>query len=185
MDFEVIDREMIEFVRDEVEKVGVVNLNQFENDDNFEVYYRYIVREIDEQFRSIGVSFDVIVVGVGIFGYIVGIVKYFKECYDMKVIGVVLVKNEKILGIKWFEIRFKWFFDVGIDEVVEVIQREVIEGFIQVVRREGILIGFSFGVVVSVFEKVRDRYFGMVILIFLDDVFKYVEVFEKYLCECQ
>lgn len=27
MDFEVIDREMIEFVRDEVEKVGVVNLN--------------------------------------------------------------------------------------------------------------------------------------------------------------
>lgn len=50
-----------------------------------------------------------------------GIVKYFKECYDMKVIGVVLVKNEKILGIKWFEIRFKWFFDVGIDEVVEVI----------------------------------------------------------------
>lgn len=52
------------------------------------------------------------------------------------------------------------------------------------VRREGILIGFSFGVVVSVFEKVRDRYFGMVILIFLDDVFKYVEVFEKYLCEC-
>lgn len=43
-DFEVIDREMIEFVRDEAEKAGAVNLNQFENDDNFEAHYRYTAR---------------------------------------------------------------------------------------------------------------------------------------------
>lgn len=185
-DFEVIDREMIEFVRDEAEKAGgAVNLNQFENDDNFEAHYRYTAREIDEQLRSIGVSPDVIVAGVGTSGHIAGIAKYFKERYDTKVIGVVPAKNEKIPGIKRLETRPKWFFDAGIDEVVEVTQREAIEGSIQVARREGILIGLSSGAVVSALEKVRDRYPGTAILILPDDAFKYVEVFEKYLRECQ
>lgn len=76
-------------------------------------------------------------------------------------------------------------FDAGIDEVVEVTQREAIEGSIQVARREGILIGLSSGAVVSAFERVRDKYSGTAILIFPDDAFKYVEVFEKYLCEDQ
>ncbi|MBP1911722.1 pyridoxal-phosphate dependent enzyme [Thermococcus stetteri] len=182
-DFEVIDREMIEFVRDEAGKAGAVNLNQFENDDNFEAHYRYTAREIDEQLRSIGESPDVIIAGVGTSGHIAGIAKYFKERYDTKVIGVVPARGEKIPGIKRLETRPKWFFDAGIDEVVEATQREAIEGSIQVARREGILIGLSSGAVVSALEKTRDRYPGTAILIFPDDAFKYVEVFEKYLRE--
>ncbi|MDK2854725.1 MAG: hypothetical protein PWQ92_1619 [Thermococcaceae archaeon] len=68
-----------------------------------------------------------------------------------------------------------------IDEVVEVTQREAIEGSIQVARRDGLLIGLSSGAVVKAFERIRDKYPGTAVLIFPDDGFKYVEAFERYL----
>ncbi|RLF79630.1 cysteine synthase, partial [Thermococci archaeon] len=62
-------------------------------------------------------------------------------------------------------------------------QREAIEGSIQIAREDGLLIGLSSGAVVKAFEKIHDKYLGTTVLIFPDDGFKYVEVFEKYLSE--
>lgn len=71
-----------------------------------------------------------------------------------------------------------------IDEVVEVTKKEAIEGAVKVARRDGLLIGLSSGgAVVRAFEKVMDGLGGegTHVLIFPDDGFKYVEVFEGYL----
>jgi len=182
-DFETIDPNMVEYVVKEARKARAANLNQFENEDNFEAHYRFTAREIDEQLKSIGKRPDIIIAGIGTSGHIGGIAKYFKKRYTTKVIGVVPAKGEKIPGIKRLETKPKWFFKVEIDEVIEIIQREAIEGSIQIAREDGLLIGLSSGAVVKAFEKIHDKYLGTTVLIFPDDGFKYVEVFEKYLSE--
>lgn len=182
-DFETIDPNMVEYVVEEARKARAANLNQFENEDNFEAHYRFTAREIDEQLKSIGKRPDIIIAGIGTSGHIGGIAKYFKERYTTKVIGVVPAKGEEIPGIKRLETKPKWFFKVEIDEVIEIIQREAIEGSIQIAREDGLLIGLSSGAVVKAFEKIHDKYLGTTVLIFPDDGFKYVEVFEKYLSE--
>jgi len=182
-DFETIDPTMVEFVKKEAEKSDAVNLNQFENEDNFEAHYKYTAREIDEQLKSIGKRPDVIVAGIGTSGHIGGIAKYFKERYDTKIIGVVPAKEEKIPGIKRLETKPKWVPKVKIDEVVEITQKEAVEGSIRIAREDGLLIGLSAGAVVKALEKVRERYNGTAVLIFPDDGFKYVEAFERYFSE--
>ncbi|ASI98724.1 cysteine synthase family protein [Thermococcus celer] len=181
-DFETIDPTMVSYVVEEARKAGAVNLNQFENDDNFEAHYMYTAREIDEQLKSIGKKPKAIIAGIGTSGHIGGLAKYFKERYDTQIIGVVPAKGEKIPGIKRLETKPKWFFQVEIDEVVEVTKKEAIEGAVKVARRDGLLIGLSSGAVVRAFEKVMDGLGeGTHVLIFPDDGFKYVEVFEGYL----
>jgi len=182
-DFETIDPNMVEYVVEEARKARAANLNQFENEDNFEAHYLFTARKIDEQLKSIGKRPDIIIAGIGTSGHIGGIAKYFKKRYTTKVIGVVPAKGEKIPGIKRLETKPKWFFKVEIDEVIEIIQREAIEGSIQIAREDGLLIGLSSGAVVKAFEKIHDKYLGTTVLIFPDDGFKYVEVFEKYLSE--
>ena len=184
-DFETIDPNMVEHVIEEARKARAANLNQFENEDNFEAHYRFTAREIDEQLKSIGKRPDVIIAGIGTSGHIGGIAKYFKERYNTKVIGVVPAKGEKIPGIKRLETKPKWFFKVEIDEVIEITQREAIEGSIQIAREEGLLIGLSSGAVVKAFEKIRDKYPGTAVLVFPDDGFKYVDAFERYLSDGQ
>ncbi|AIF69580.1 cysteine synthase [Palaeococcus pacificus DY20341] len=181
-DFETIDPTMVSYVVEEAKKAGAVNLNQFENDDNFEAHYKYTAKEIDEQLKSIGKRPTAIIAGIGTSGHIGGLAKYFKERYDTKVIGVVPAEGESIPGIKRLETKPKWFFQVEIDEVIEVTKREAIEGAIEVARRDGLLIGLSSGAVVKAFEKVIDKLGeGTYVLIFPDDGFKYVEAFEAYL----
>ncbi len=183
-DFETIDPTMVQYVVEEARKAGAVNLNQFENDDNFDAHYRFTAKEIEEQMRSIGKIPNVIIAGIGTSGHIAGLASYFKERYDTKVIGVIPAKGEKIPGIKRLETKPKWYFQVEIDGVVEITRKEAIEGAIHVARNDGLLIGLSSGAVVKAYERLTKKLGdGTYVLIFPDDGFKYVEVFEKYLGE--
>ncbi|NJE76977.1 cysteine synthase family protein [Thermococcus sp. ES12] len=181
-DFETIDPTMVRFVQEEARKAGAMNLNQFENNDNFDAHYRFTAGEIEEQLRSIGKTPDVIIAGIGTSGHIAGIASYFKERYDTTVVGVVPARGEKIPGIKRLETKPKWYFQVDIDRIVEITRNEAIEGAFSVARRDGLLIGLSSGAVVKAYEKISSE-FGekTYVLIFPDDGFKYVEVFESYL----
>lgn len=181
-DFETIDQTMVRFVQKEARKAGAVNLNQYENDDNFEAHYRSTAREIEEQLRSIGKKPDVLIAGIGTSGHIAGIASYLKERYDTEVIGVVPAKGEKIPGIKRLETKPKWYFQTEIDRVVEITRNEAIEGAIRVARKDGILIGLSSGAVFRAYEKLAEELGEKTyVLIFPDDGFKYVEAFEGYL----
>ncbi|AEC51333.1 cysteine synthase [Pyrococcus sp. NA2] len=182
-DFETIDERFVEFVKREARRDNALNLNQFENDANFESHYYGTAKEIEEQLRSIGKVPDTIIAGIGTSGHIAALSKYFKERYGTKIIGVVPRKGETIPGIKRIETKPKWFFQVEVDKVMEITTREAFEGVIVIARKEGLLVGLSSGAVVKAYEKLKPE--GTTVLIFPDDGFKYVEIFETFLREAQ
>ncbi|WFO76074.1 PLP-dependent cysteine synthase family protein [Desulfurococcaceae archaeon MEX13E-LK6-19] len=184
-DYETISPEMVKMVEEIARKESALNLNQFVNDDNFEVHYKYTARELDEQLKAVERSPPrAIIAGIGTSGHIAAISKYFKEKYGdkVKIIGVIPAKGESIPGIKRIETRPKWIFQVKIDDVVEVTKEEAAKMAIEVARREGILIGLSSGAVTRAYEIVRnDIGEGVYVLVYPDDSFKYIETIEKYL----
>jgi len=176
-DFETINQEMVRFVKQEAEKAGAVNLNQYENENNFLAHYLTTAREIEEQLRSIGKKPDVLMAGIGTSGHIGGIGSYLKERYGTRIVGVVPAKGEKIPGIKRLETGPKWIRIV--DEVVEVTLEEAVKGVKEVARLNGILIGLSSGAVYWAMKGLKPE--GTTVLVFPDDGFKYVEILGEYL----
>ena len=175
-DFETIDEEMIEFVKREAEKAGAVNLNQYENDENFLAHYRRTAGEIEEQLESVGRKPDVLIAGIGTSGHIAGIGSYLKERYGTRVVGVIPAEGERIPGIKRLETGPKWVETV--DEVVEVSLEDAVKGVREVAKRDGLLVGLSSGAVYSAMRAIEPA--GTAVLIFPDDSFKYIEVLENY-----
>lgn len=184
-DYETISPEMVKMVEEVARKEKALNLNQFTNDNNFEAHYKYTAKELDEQLKAVErCPPKAIIAGIGTSGHIAAISKYFKEKYgdEVKIIGVVPAKGESIPGIKRLETKPKWFFQVKIDRVVEVTKKEAVEAVINVARREGILVGLSSGAVTKAYEVVKGEIGkGVYVLIYPDDSFKYIEVFQKYL----
>ncbi|WP_297516074.1 PLP-dependent cysteine synthase family protein [Thermococcus sp.] len=174
-DFETIDKEMVKFVREDAWRSGALNLNQYENENNF-LAHRETGREIAEQLESIGKRPDLLIAGIGSSGHIAGIGSYLKERYGTRVVGVVPARGERIPGIKGPNTGPKWISYV--DEVVEVTLEEAIEGVRKVARLNGILVGLSSGAVYRAMEELKPD--GTTVLIFPDDGFKYVEIFERF-----
>lgn len=184
-DYETISPEMINMVKEIAKRESALNLNQFVNDNSFEVHLRHTARELDEQLRLINRSPPkAIIAGVGTSGHIAALSKYFKERYgdQVKIVGVVPVKGDSIPGIKRIETKPKWFFQVKIDDVIEVSKKEAVEMVIEVARKEGILVGLSSGAVTKAFKYAKEIYGeGSYVLIYPDDIFKYVETIGNYL----
>lgn len=182
-EYVTIDQDMIRMVADIAAKEGATNLNQFYNDDNFEVHYRATARELDEQLKAVNRSPpDVVIAGVGTSGHIAALSKHFKETYGserVRVVGVVPTKGSSIPGIKRLETKPKWFPLVQVDKVVEVSSEEAIIASLEFARKEGLLIGLSSGAVLKAFTRVVSDYGeGVYVLVFPDDGFKYVERFQ-------
>lgn len=185
--YETISHDMINMVMNISKQEKAINLNQFVNDANFEVHYLHTAKEIDEQLLSVNLSPPkAIIAGIGTSGHISAISKYFKGKYgrDVKVIGVIPKRGESIPGIKRTETRPKWFFMVEIDNVIEVSRQEAIEETIYIARNEGLLVGLSSGAVTKAFKLIKNELgSGVYVLIYPDDLFKYIEALEEYLRE--
>jgi len=98
----------------------------------------------------------------------------------VKIIGVQPAKGSSIPGIKRVETRPKWLPLVHIDEIVDVTRDEAVESVIEIARKEGLLVGLSSGATYMGFRKIRRKYGkGVYILVFPDDIFKYIEIFQK------
>ncbi|WP_457741915.1 PLP-dependent cysteine synthase family protein [Thermococcus sp.] len=173
-DFGTISQEMVEFVKNEAKKSGALNLNQYENENNF-LAHRETGKEIAEQLESIGKIPEILIAGIGTSGHIGGIGSYLKERYGTRVIGVVPAKGERIPGIKQLETKPRWIEHV--EEIVEVTLEEAIDGVREVARKNGILVGLSSGAVYWAMMELKPE--ETTVLIFPDDGFKYVEVFER------
>jgi len=185
--YQTIDLDIINYVCKEAARDNALNLNQFFNDDNFEVHYLTTARELDLQVSAAtGRPPDVIVAGIGTSGHLAAIIKYFNEKYGagkVRFVGVVPAQGDSIPGIKRLETKPKWIETYKPDVVVEVRKVEAVEKCREVALREGLLIGLSSGaVMVGLEEAIKifgDR--GTYVTVFSDDGFKYVEVFSKYL----
>ncbi len=184
-DFETIDQNFITFVKQKAHEDNATNLNQFENDYNPESHYLYTAREIDLQLSVIGKAPPrAIVCGIGTSGHIAAISRYFKNKYgeETKIFGVIPAKGDTIPGIKRVETGPKWLSSVDVDDIIEVRTIDAAKEVINMARLEGLLIGMSSGAVVKAFKEIRDEVgAGVYVLIFPDDIFKYVNLLGTYL----
>jgi len=182
-DFNVIDWSMINYVKDMAKRDNVTNLNQFENDANFESHYEFTSKELIDQIRYLGKKPKAVIAGIGTSGHIAAIsIRIKEEFKDALVIGVQPFKGSKIPGIKRVETKPKWLEIAKIDEVIDISREEAIKGVIEIARVEGLLVGMSSGAVYMAYKKIRSKLGkGLYILIFPDDIFKYVEVIYDYL----
>ena len=184
-EFETIDQDFVAFVKKKAREDGVTNLNQFENDYNPESHYLYTAREIDMQLSVIGKAPPkAIVCGVGTSGHIAAISRYFRSKYgkDIKIFGVVPAKGDTIPGIKRVETGPKWLSSAKVDGIIEVKTVDAAREVVNMARQEGLLIGMSSGAIVKAFKEIRhDVGAGVYVLVFPDDIFKYVNLVGRYL----
>jgi cysteine synthase/O-phosphoserine sulfhydrylase/cystathionine beta-synthase len=178
--------EAINQVDNEAKRDEAAHLNQFENDANFKVHLKHTAREIDEQLASLGLKPSCLIGGLGTSGHMSAISFYFKTKYknNIKIVGVQPVSNEVIPGIRRIETGMKWYHWAHFDKIIDVTQREAIEGAIQIARREGLLVGLSAGAVFSAFNKIKEEQ-GVCVLIFPDTGYKYAEQFENYFANAE
>jgi cysteine synthase/O-phosphoserine sulfhydrylase/cystathionine beta-synthase len=176
--------ELVNDVEEIAGKEGATHLNQFYNDANFEVHLRYTAKELELQFKEVGIEPRAIFGGLGTSGHLSAISFYFKNRFrGVKIYGVVPAPNTSIQGIRRVESGMRWVHYVEIDDIIEVTPEEAVEGVLEIVRNEGIFVGLSSGAVYVAFKKVVKEgklSGGDYILIFPDIGFKYVEQILKY-----
>ncbi|MEM0051447.1 MAG: pyridoxal-phosphate dependent enzyme [Sulfolobales archaeon] len=176
--------ELVNDVEEIAGKEGATHLNQFYNDANFEVHLRYTAKELELQFKEVGIEPRAVFGGLGTSGHLSAISFYFKNRFrGVKIYGVVPAPNTSIQGIRRVESGMRWVHYVEIDDIIEVTPEEAVEGILEIVRNEGIFVGLSSGAVYVAFKKVVKEgklSGGDYILIFPDIGFKYVEQILKY-----
>jgi cysteine synthase/O-phosphoserine sulfhydrylase/cystathionine beta-synthase len=176
--------ELVNDVEEIAGKEGATHLNQFYNDANFEVHLRYTAKELELQFKEVGIEPRAVFGGLGTSGHLSAISFYFKNRFrGVKIYGVVPAPNTSIQGIRRVESGMRWVHYVEIDDIIEVTPEEAVEGVLEIVRNEGIFVGLSSGAVYVAFKKVvkeEKLSGGDYILIFPDIGFKYVEQILKY-----
>lgn len=160
-----------------------VHLNQFDNDANFKVHFKYTAKELDLQVRSAGLRLCGIFSGIGTSGHLSALSLYFKCRYGdhVGVYAVQPAEGHAIPGIRRLETGMKWIHLVRVDRIVDVTLEEAVEGVLRVARGDGILVGLSSGAVATVFEKLTSELErGDYVLVFPDHGFKYVKQLSKY-----
>lgn len=183
-EYETISPEFWRWVASLAEEEGALNLNQFENDANPEVHYRTLANELVEQLEAVGRRPNFVIAGIGTSGHIYAISKRLRERYgdSVRIVGVQPAPGSEIPGIKRVETRPKWLEMAKPDLIIDVSLEEAIEGVIAVARREGLLIGLSAGAVYRAYKRLVERgWRGVYVLVFPDDVFKYVDIIAEYL----
>ncbi|BCU68437.1 cysteine synthase [Sulfolobales archaeon HS-7] len=171
--------EIVPLAKKYAELTEAANLDQFTNERNPNAHFTTSAREILEQLGSVGKFPERIFASVGTGGHITGLYRFFKQ-FDKKVEVVAVQPKEgsKIPGMK--RIDESGFAEVkSIQKVIDVSEGEALAGVQLIARRNGILVGLSAGATVSAFLKIMDE--RTTVLIFPDDLFKYIDEVEKLL----
>lgn len=181
--FETIDPQMVDHVKNLARERGANNLNQFENDLNLQMHFETTAVELVEQARAAGFTPDYIIAGIGTSGTLAAIVQRARRAWGKRtrVVGVVPARGSKIPGIKRLETSPKWVRDHPPDEVLEVTREEALQGMAEVARKDGIPIGMSSGAVYTAYRRLAVREPGTYVLVFPDNIYKYVEALRVYL----
>ncbi len=181
-DIEINNEDMIKLCKEHADREEACFTDQFENILNPEAHYVYTGKELVKQLKSISKRPDIFIAAIGTSGHICGIGRALKEEFpDIKIIGVTCRENDHIPGMKPISAGPKWV-DI-VNDVVELGLKDAVRGVVKLARREGLLVGLSSGAVISALEVVMNRYGRDLtyVIVFPDDVFKYVDSIDKLL----
>ena len=163
----------IEYIRQLSQKDGYFWINQFENQANVEAHYQTTGVEILNQIDRL----DVLVAGIGTGGTITGVARRLKEKFsDLKVVGVEPRADSPIQGLRCLDHYVPPIIDFSlIDEIRQVSQEDASYWVKELVKKEGLFLGFSSGAAFKVaYEEAQKLNSGKVVTIFPDNGFKYV-----------
>jgi len=151
--------------------------DQFSNPANPLAHYETTGAEIIEDFPYDGI--DVLVVGIGTGGTIVGVTRRLKEKYpDIKVVGVEPPPGDNIQGLKCLEEYVPPVLDLSlITERAVVSSREAAQGAGLLLEKEGIFAGLSSGAVVHQASKLASELDeGNIVVVLADGGWKYLSM---------
>ncbi len=152
-------------------------LDQFSNPANPLAHYETTAVEILEDFPHDQI--DVLIVGVGTGGTLVGLTRRLRETYPkMKTIGIEPPPNDAIQGLRCLGDYVPPILDLKlIDERAVVTSQEAYQGTSQLVAQEGIFAGLSSGAVIHHAKKVASEMNrGNIVTILADGGWKYLSM---------
>ncbi|NPA23986.1 MAG: cysteine synthase family protein [Crenarchaeota archaeon] len=183
-DIEMNNDDMIRLCREVADRYEACFIDQFENTLNPEAHYLSTGRELVKQLKALSKAPDVLIAAVGTSGHICGIGRALREEFpNVKIVGVACRESDHIPGMKPLSARPRWID--AVDEIVELGIRDAVRGVVKLARSEGLLVGLSSGAVISALEKIIDRVGrdATYVVVFPDDVFKYVDTIDRLLSE--
>lgn len=135
----------IDYVNEQLQKGGYLNLNQFANADNYEMHYQTTGPEI---WRDTAGEVTHFVSAMGTTGTIMGVSKYLKEQNEtVQIVGCQPTDGSHIPGIrKWPEEYLPKIFDKSrIDLTIDVDEHDARNMAKRLTKEEGIFSGMSSG----------------------------------------
>ncbi len=135
----------IDYVNEQLQKGGYINLNQFANPDNYGMHYQTTGPEI---WRDTEGEVTHFVSAMGTTGTIMGVSKYLKEQNpDVQIIGCQPTDGSHIPGIrKWPEDYLPDIFDKSrVDQTIDIDEQDARDMAKRLTKEEGIFSGMSSG----------------------------------------
>ena len=159
----------IDYVNEQLQKGGYVNLNQFANEDNYLMHYHTTGPEI---WRDTNGEVTHFVSAMGTTGTIMGVSRFLKEKNEqIKIVGCQPTDGSHIPGIrKWPEEYLPKIFDKSrIDLTIEVDEADARIIAKRLVKEEGIFSGMSSGgAVYSALQVAKTLDSGTIVCIICD-----------------
>ena len=147
----------IDFAREQVNKGGVLMLNQFGNSDNWRAHYETTGPEI---WRCTNGTITHFVSAMGTTGTIMGTSRCLKELNpSVRIVGVQPAEDAKIPGIRrWPKEYLPAIFEPErVDAIIDVSQEEAEEMARRLAREEGVFAGASSGGACAAACRLADR----------------------------
>jgi cysteine synthase/O-phosphoserine sulfhydrylase/cystathionine beta-synthase len=176
--------ELLSRILEDSRREGLLHVNQFLNDLNFESHLRITAKELDYQARMASLKLVAIAGSLGTSGHMVAVNFYFRYRYGdkFKTIMAQPARGEHIPGMRRSETGMIWLAMIAEGyELHDVTLGEALEALRRVARVDGLLIGPSGGAALVALEKsmgVNDLN-GDVVVIIPDTGFKYVNLISK------
>lgn len=158
--------------------------NQYENVENVRAHYETTGPEIWRQTEG---RITHLFVSLGTCGTVTGTARFLKEKNpQVKIVAVQPSEGHDVPGLRNLrQLEVSKLFDRSlIDEILEIDYRLAYQRVLDLCRREGLLAGPSSGLVLEGAQKIvqRDKA-GVGVMIFADNVFKYVSNMVRHIPE--
>ena len=159
----------IDYVAEQLQKGGYLNLNQFSNPDNYLMHYHTTGPEI---WRDTAGEVTHFVSAMGTTGTIMGVSRFLKEKNPhIQIVGCQPTDGSHIPGIrKWPEKYLPKIFDKSrVDQIIEVDESEARIIARRLVKEEGIFSGMSSGgSVYAALQVAKTLHSGVIVCIICD-----------------
>ena len=159
----------IDYVAEQLQKGGYLNLNQFSNPDNYLMHYHTTGPEI---WRDTAGEVTHFVSAMGTTGTIMGVSRFLKEKNpNIQIVGCQPTDGSHIPGIrKWPEKYLPKIFDKSrVDQTIEVDESEARIIARRLVKEEGIFSGMSSGgSVYAALQVAKTLHSGVIVCIICD-----------------